>query len=366
MKILFVTKELYPENSTGLGISSKLHLDILRKKFIVKTVSKNKKELANYSLNFQNLFELFLNFFSLKKKANKIMNDFNPDIIILEGLQTVISEFFLILDKRKTTRIFLISHGLSIFPYRINLRYLFRFIVYLFYLPFLYILIKKVNVQFSLNWTNKSNRHIDDKIYKLSNKKSKIVKYFNTSRFEKYNLTKISSSIKIVSCFGYIGEIKNQKDFLNLAEKLKKLNVHFRIIYQDFDEKYLKQCKKICENKKLKNIFFIDGNKTDLKIMMQETSLIVNVSLTEVFPLTLVEGISMGVPFVSYDTGNISFLKGGLLSKNIKDLTQNTELLLKNEFFYKKISEEGKEFYLSTLSNNLLVEQFESAINNDF
>ena len=65
----------------------------------------------------------------------------------------------------------LISHGISIYPYKISTKYIFRFLVYLFYLPFLFILLNKVDLFFSLNWTNKSNRHLDEKNFQIIKKK---------------------------------------------------------------------------------------------------------------------------------------------------------------------------------------------------
>ena len=77
------------------------------------------------------------------------------------------------------------------------------------------------------------------------------------------------------------------------------------------------------------------------------------------FPLTLVEGISLNIPFASYDKGNISFLKGGLIAQNKFEMLKNIEILTKNNFFYEKISKEGKEFYNNYLRNDLLEKKFD-------
>ena len=65
----------------------------------------------------------------------------------------------------------------------------------------------------------------------------------------------------------------------------------------------------------------------------------------------------MGVPFVSYDKGNISWMKGGLIAKDYLELERLVKLLINNSFFYDKISIQAKTFYTKNLSNALLEEQ---------
>jgi len=360
MKILLISKEWFPKDSTGLGISAKTHMEIFKKKgHEVKTISKNNKSLTDFQINFYNLFHFLINYFYFRNKAKSIINDYNPDLIVIESLQTVISELFLSLKYKKKTRVILLSHGISILPYKWNFKYLLRFLIYLFYLPLVYLFLKKVDIFYSLNLTNKSNRHLDEKVYKLSKKNGKIIKYFNTSRFEDNQKVYREQKNKIISCFGYIGEIKNQKNFIKIAEYFKNEKIIFRIIFQKFDENYLKSCKSICNRKELNNVHFINGNNIDIKSMIEESHLIVNTSITEVFPLSLVEGISMSIPFVSYNCGNISFLKGGLIAENYIEMQKHIELLMNNDFFYKKISQEGENFYKNNLSNNLLNKKFD-------
>ena len=352
MKILLVSKEWYPYDPTGLGISSKLHLDILKKNsFLVKTVSKNFKHKTDFCLEFSNFFQFLLNFFVLKKKANKIINEFEPDLIIIESLQTWISELFLILKYKNKTKIILVSHGISIFPYRFKIRYFLRFIIYLFYLPFLFFLIKKIDLFYSLNWTNKCDRHLDEKIFKLLKSKNKIVKFFNTSRFESEKNIQINKKKIIISNFGYVGKIKNQKDFLKIAEEFRNTDIIFRVIFQNYDHNYLKFCRNYCKIRKLNNVEFIDGNNVNIYEKIRESYLTVNTSITEVFPLSIVESISLGTPYVSYDTGNTSSIKGGLIAKDISELKQSIKVLCSNNFFYNQLRKNGIKYYNENLNN---------------
>ena len=361
-KILLISKEWFPYHKTGLGISSKIHHEIfLNDKFDVKTVSIDCKNNTDYCINFSNFFNFIINFFLIKKKANQILDSFQPDIIIVESLQTWISELFLILSKNKKTKLVLISHGISILPYKLNFKYIFRFFLYVFYLPFLFFFVSKIDLFFSLNHTNKSNRHIDEKIFKLIGK-GKIIKYFNTSRYEKELKINKKKNPKIITIIGYVSEIKNQKEFLKIAEELDEDNLQFKIIYQSYDKRYLNLCKKYCLKKKLININFIDANFENIKKILSESYLLINSSITEVFPLSIVEAINLGTPFVSYNTGNISYIKGGFVVENIDEMIKTIQTLTKNDFFYEKLQNTGKEFYKKNLSYSLLKKRLNTII----
>ena len=361
MKILLVSKEWFPTHCTGLGIASRMHEKILKMNGNeVRTVSANLNCQTDYFINFYNFAYAILNYFFFSRKIKNIIDTFKPDIIILESLQTVISELFLSLKYHKNIKIILFSHGVSILPYKFNFKFLLRFLIYLPYLPVMYFLLKNIDIFYSLNWTNKSNRHLDEKIYKISNKSGLIKKYFNTSRFEEPEslVKKHFDRKKIISCFGYIGDIKNQKEALKIAEKFILSDVTFKFIFQSYNKKYLNYCEDYCKKKKLHNIQFIKSKEVDIKKEIKNSYLILNTSITEVFPLSIVEAISLGVPFISYDKGNISYIKGGLISKNILEMQRNIKLLLNNDFFYKKISAIGRDFYQKNLSNVLLEEKF--------
>ena len=153
---------------------------------------------------------------------------------------------------------------------------------------------------------------------------------------------------------GYLGDIKNQKEFIKIAEKLNNLNLEFHIVYQNHNEKYLNICKNYCQKKNLNNVYFINGNKEDVKDILINSHLLINTSITEVFPLTIVESINLGTPFISYDTGNISYIKGGLIVENQIEMLNIIKTLTENDFFYEKFRALGREFYNQKLNFTLL------------
>lgn len=361
MKVLIISKEWFPIDKTGLGISTYNHEQIFRENgFNVKTLSNNHKYNTDYIIKLSGIFHFLFKFLKLRNKAKKVILDFKPDLIVLESLQTCLSELFLSLNLNNNYKIILISHGISILPYKYSLKYILRSILYLPYLPLLFLLSKKIDILYSLKHSNNSDRHLDEIFFKIVKKNPEIIKYFNTSRFEKNNSITKKNNVKILSHFGYLGDIKNQLDFLKIAEIFKEEKIIFRIIYQNYNKNYLQKCKNLCKKKKLNNVQFVDGNKADIEKYIKESFLILNTSVTEVFPLILVEAINLGIPFVSFDKGSISFIKGGLIAKNINEMTNYVNLLVKNEFFYKGFKKQAKKFYFQNLNNFLLKEKFKN------
>ena len=60
MRILLISKEIYPDDPTGLGISTKSHCDILSKKgHILKVVSINEKKIQILILKLKIYYILF-------------------------------------------------------------------------------------------------------------------------------------------------------------------------------------------------------------------------------------------------------------------------------------------------------------------
>ena len=61
MRILLVSKEIYPDDSTGLAIAAKSHYDILKKKgYTIRVVSRNKKKMQILISILKIYFILFL------------------------------------------------------------------------------------------------------------------------------------------------------------------------------------------------------------------------------------------------------------------------------------------------------------------
>ena len=343
MKILFISKEWVQINDSGLGISADIHFKILKDlKHKVETVSLNEK-FTDYNLGLLNYKSFFKNPFSFINKVKNILDVSKPDLIVVEGLQTLISEIFLTLAFKKKIKTVLFSHGVSIFPYSQRIKYYLRFMLWSFYIPYLKFIMKNIDIFYSLDLDSKSPRHLDSQIRKnISNKKN--LEYFNISRFnENIHLKFDNNNKKIVLLLGYINHIKNQKEIIKISKLTKDLDIVFRLVYSECDIRYKKELENLIKKNNLDNIQLIHHNETNIKEEINKSWILINVSLTEVMPLSLMEGMYFGKPFLSFKNGSIYKLNGGIENNDRKQLAHNLKSLYYSKKLYLNLSSAGEK-----------------------
>jgi hypothetical protein len=362
-KLLLVSKEWSPKNKTGLGFCSSLHEIIFKDVgFEVATVSLNNSD-KNFNLQLKGFVHFLLNPIFFLKKSESVIKNFKPDFIAVESLQTVISEIFIYLAKKNNIKTIIISHGISILPYNNKIKYILRSIIWIFYLPFLIFFIKASNIFLSLDPNSSNSRHLDSQLFKkLSNKP--IIKFNNYSRFEEVKKNYISSkSKKIILCIGYINHIKNQEDLITLAEKIHDLEIDIKILYNNFNVRYLKKLKRMINLKNIKNIYFVREHDTDILKEIINCWLLINVSITEVSPLSLIEGNSLSKIFFSYNVGSLDKFKGAIVHYSLEQIIFNVRSLHKNDFFLKKLENIALKDYEDNYSKKNIIDGFQKIKN---
>ena len=363
-KLLLVSKEWSPKNKTGLGFCSSLHEIIFKDVgFQVATVSLNNLD-KNFNLQLEGFIHFLFKPIFFLKKSESIIKDYKPDFIAVESLQTVISEIFIYLAKKNNIKSIIISHGISILPYNNKIKYIVRSIIWTFYLPFLIFFIRACDIFLSLDPDSNNSRHLDVQLFKKKRNKL-IIKYNNSSRFEKVKKDFVvsESKRKIILCVGYINHIKNQEDLIKLAEKICDLDIDIKILFNNFNRAYFNKLKKIINSKNIQNIYFINENDTDIFKEMINSWLLVNVSITEVSPLSLIEGNSLSKIFFSYNVGNLDKFKGGIVHYSLKQLIFNIRSLYANKFFLQKLEDAALKDYKVNYSENNIKDSFKKILN---
>ncbi len=356
-KILLVSSQWAPKDQTGLGFSSEQHRKYFKENgYNLKSVSLNDNN-TDYNLGIKNKFFFIFNIKKVFKNIKNIIQSFKPDFIVVESLQSVISELFLFYGFITNYKTILISHGISIIPLRINLNSIFKFFVNLIYFPFLIIILKKINLLFTLKKDNYDLRHLDTILFSLLNKKKIIKKFNNFSRFEEIDEIFTNNEDKdYFLCIGYLNKIKNQKQIIQVAKKNRKLN--FRLIYSSYNQKYLLMLNNEIIRNKLNNIKLINAEDTKLEREIKNCTAIINTSITEVQPLSILEGFSLGRIYLSNNIKNLFHLKCGINNKNLNQLMFNLESLNGNKSFRKELDEPVKEYFKKNFSNTVNLKKF--------
>jgi hypothetical protein len=360
MKIILISSQWNEKYETGLGNCSNTHYNLLKKNHEVIKVG-----LSNYcDYNLFNKFYLLSNWLFLPFEIFKILKKEKPDLVIVESLQTIINEIFLIITFFFKIKTCIISHGISLMPNKKNLVFIIKLSLSVLYLPILFFIIYKIDYFLTLDKESQYHRYLDTNIYKLLNGEKNLFVFNNTSKFEKFeNKKKIFNKDKnyIVS-IGYINSLKNQLDQLILA---KKIDQSFRIliVYSFLDQNYYTYLQKFIKKNKILNVEFIQQNKVNLEEIILNSEFVINTSKTEVVPLTLIETISLRKIFLSYDVGSIKKIKGGIVNKNFDLLLHNVNVLLKNKNLKKKLEQAAFEDYEKNFKNINLQITFDLFLN---
>ena len=364
MKIILVSSQWSENRTTGLGYCASFHRDILKNLGHEVITIGPKKSKTNYEIENVTRIAFLYNCIKISRYIKNIITKERPEVVIIESLQNVLSELFINITSKMKIKNILISHGISVLPYKFNIKYILRCIIWIPYIIILFFLLKKIDILLTLDSKPNSSRHIDTIFYKKFYRKKALYQYNNFSRLEnsKYSEQKIKSKIKSILLIGYLDPIKNQIDFLKIANYFKNKNIIFKIIFSEFDNNYLKKINNFIHQYEIKNIELIDSNKVDISDEINNCWLVLNTSITEVMPMTIFEAMSKNKLYLSYDIGSIKKIPEVIVNRNIKQMIFNINSLYNNYELYNQLCSNLKDNYYQKYSIKKLSEIFERII----
>ena len=116
-------------------------------------------------------------------------------------------------------------------------------------------------------------------------------------------------------------------------------------------------------NKNEKNVLMLYGIERDLIASYVKSSyLYIMTSKVEKYPISLIESMACGIPFISTDVGVAKYLLGGVVSKK-EDIHFYIELILKNEKYRNLLGELGKNYAINNSQINDKVNILNDIIN---
>jgi len=173
---------------------------------------------------------------------------------------------------------------------------------------------------------------------------------------EIYKRFNLEPNEKVVSIVARLEDIKGHDYFIEAADMLLKedYKAKFLIAGTGSYEEHLKQ--KVKELGREKDIIFT-GFITDVDKLMNITYIQANASFgTEATSLSLLEGMSLGIPAVVSDFGgNPGVIKSGVNGfivekQNSRALKEGIEKLLKDQELYEKLSAGSKDVFAKTFT----------------
>lgn len=175
----------------------------------------------------------------------------------------------------------------------------------------------------------------------------------------------VTDGEKVVSIVARIEDIKGHEFFIDAADKLLKkgCRAKFFIAGTGSYESVLKE--KVSLLGREKDIVFT-GFLSDVENLLRITDIQVNASYgTEATSLSLLEGMSLGVPAVVSDFGGnpgvISDGENGIIvpKKNAGKLANAIEMLLSDDWLYKKMAEGSKRIFKERFTAKIMTEKTE-------
>lgn len=165
-------------------------------------------------------------------------------------------------------------------------------------------------------------------------------------------------------CVANYMERKNQ-EFVLKAFYLANLDSEFELIFIGSEKnEYYEKLSKLNEiyknkygEKRVKLLANIDRETTVRYVKNADVYLMG--SKWEAFPISIVESMAAGIPFISTNVGCVRFLPGGIVIDNENEMAYWLELLQKNENCKCEMGQTGRIYAEKNLSVNSKVEQLE-------
>lgn len=226
-----------------------------------------------------------------------------PELVIVEAWQTALTDSAIDVAYQLGIPVLMISHGISMHPYKVSIP---QYLRSLAWLPYRYLrlpgLVKKLNAITTLDESSKSNRFFDRELAKKCLIPVVVLKNYSAHQMGEYvPRSKRQMQILVV---GYFFPVKNQLAAINLMARLPfEISCCF---IGDRQGRYFEECRtRVIDLKLNERISFLQDDECNLAQKIAHSILIFSPSITEVLPITLIEAMECGTPFVGTSVGAV-------------------------------------------------------------
>ncbi len=344
MKIVYCTDQVYLHGGIEKVLAQKINYFLKKKHEVHLITSEQKgipfcyemnKEIHHHDLNINYIrSKSYFSLDNLKqipkhfKALKEILKEIEPDVIVICNY-TFDFYFTPFLSKKvKTVREYHASRYYSS-KNLANASFIKR-------------IMNKINNYFEKQYSHIVLLNDNEKKYYKSNN---LIVIPNSILFDKTSSIKSRERKKIIIAAGRIAPVKQFNHLIDVWDRLydkhKDWSVHI------YGEGNLDLCKQLNDSIKQRGIKNIEmkGTTNQLDNKMQEASLYAMTSLTECFPMVLLEALASGLPIISYNSPHgpkniVTNRKDGVIVKHndIESFTCQLEELIINEETRKEYS----------------------------
>ncbi|MGM0508318.1 MAG: glycosyltransferase [Fusobacteriota bacterium] len=173
----------------------------------------------------------------------------------------------------------------------------------------------------------------------------------------------------IIGNAGRLSKQKGQKYLIDIAEKLKKTEVKFKIVIAGTGE-LEKELKEYAKKKHVEDKVVFLGFVKNIKSFMKSIDIFVLTSLWEGFGYVMIEAMANQKPVLAFNVSNISEIvdnkKNGYLISDfdIKEMCDKIQIMYKNKKIMETMGIEGQKRVEEKFDINIAIDKLEDFLNN--
>ena len=180
--------------------------------------------------------------------------------------------------------------------------------------------------------------------------------------FDRDDCKKESSIIYVAN----YSDMKNQKEALEVFANANIPKEWKLILIGSKENEYVKELReiasKIMSNTDKQIEILVGINRIETISHIKRSALYLMTSRREAFPISILESMAAGVPFVSTDVGIVRYLPGGMVANNMKQQIAAVEKYVMDIEERDKAGLEGYKFAIDNFQINSKIEQLEEIL----
>ena len=368
MRITVISRSWPSNERSGVSLAVSEHVLMLLSDGHLVTIIGSHMSVVNESLNVYDKKYVKASgsgaiyspaFVDLECLSNSILNS-NPDLIVIESWQTSITDAAIDVAYEFKIPTLMISHGVSLHPYNKSAINILRSLAWFFYKKFqLPKRIARLSVITALDMSCESPRFYDR--YLAHRFGIPVLPLVNSPINFSNTIKERSRRKKQILVVGYFSPVKNQLESLEIMSKLP-LNLVFLFVGKRTGT-YFKDC--FLRAKALgieSRVSFLEDHECTLSEEIGNSLAVLCTSLTEVLPITLLEAMASGTPFVAPPVGAVPSLNAGIIVSGHDEKISAIIDLVNDELLWKKLSINGFFQYRNFFTREIVKKQLGVAI----
>ena len=160
---------------------------------------------------------------------------------------------------------------------------------------------------------------------------------------------------------------KNQLECIKTFEKSNLADDWKLVLIGSKNTSYYRELKAYCDNtldpsKRDRVILRVSVPREQISGIVKSSSIYMMTSTWEAFPISILEAMAAGVPYISSDVGIVKYLGGGIVPKTQEEFVQALERLASDDAYRMSLGEAGRREACEKYKISKKVEQLESIL----